>query len=518
MNLSLLPTDSGCYLFKDKHDRIIYVGKAKVLKKRVSSYFQKRNHDAKTRALVEHIVDLDFIVTANELEALLLENHLIKKHQPKYNIALKDSGGYSYLCLSDELWPRLLVRQDRDLAGKYFGPFTSTRMRDHLYQALQRIFKLRTCHVLPKRACLRYHMDLCDAPCVEKITATDYQKQVNAAEEVLCGRSDALIADLETEMKSHAVEMAFEKALSLRHQIEALRRLQEKQHVQRDKTYDEDVIHYKQEGMMLYIMLFHVKKGMLDEKKSFCFDAMDDAFESFLAQYYQHHSVPKDIILAQPLSKSLHAFLEMKRKAKVCITVPQRGEKKHLLALVQKNIEHHFFGSLKKLEDLQDKLGLAVLPCVIECFDISHFQGHATVASMVQFRDGRADKKQYRRYKIRHVEGIDDFRSMAEVVSRRYGRLLDEKKAMPDLIVIDGGAGQLSFAQASLLELGLDLPIVSLAKRHEEIYMPETEETLRLHHQAPALHLMQQIRDEAHRFAIQYHRQLRKRTTGFHDS
>jgi len=515
IDLSGLPTQSGCYLFKDHDACIIYIGKAKVLKKRVASYFQKRDHDAKTKALVRRIASVDFIVTDSELEALLLENNLIKKHQPKYNIALKDSGGYSYLCLTDEAWPRLLVVQDRTVAGTYFGPFTSGAVRDDVMQIVLRIFKLRTCHVLPTRACLRYHMDLCDAPCVQKISTDDYQQQVNAVEHVLLGRTRELIQNLKQQMQLYSAQMDFEKALKLRNQIQSLHRLQEKQHVQRNKTYNEDIIDYQQKGHTVYVMLFHIDQGMLEGKQAFEFDAMEGVFESFLAQYYQQHDVPREIILSKPMNDELHHFLELKRKGKVRVTVPQRGEKKHLLALVQKNIEWRFFGAQQKLADLQQRLDLPVCPNVIECFDISHFQGDATVASMVQFRDGVADKRNYRRYQIRRVKGINDFRSIAEVVSRRYARLIDEKQGMPNLIVIDGGAGQLSFALQSLLELGLHIPIISLAKKHEEIYMPELAEPIRLNKKTPALRLMQQIRDEAHRFAITYHRILRKKKAGF---
>ncbi|RXE55265.1 excinuclease ABC subunit C [Methanoculleus taiwanensis] len=506
-----IPEDPGCYLFSDSEGAVIYVGKAKNLKKRVSSYFQKRDLDAKTRRMVETAVSVDFIVTDTEVEALLLENTLIKKHRPKFNIDLKDSKGYAYIRVTDEPFPRIHISRTMTGTGSFYGPFVSARERDEVLRLLKTTFRLRSCRQLPKRACLRSHIGSCSAPCIGKITEEEYGERVRRAEAVLKGDIVGLIQHLRVEMAERAAGDEFEKALELRDQIAALERLTERQNVQRQKTYDEDVINYIVSEGTVYLMLFNVHTGMLAEKHEFVFEYAEGFLEEFLARYYAEREPPKELILPEPVDESIAGYLTHLRGNRVRTTVPQRGEKKKLLDLVRKNIEIGFFGDRIKLEALRELLNLSKIPTVIECFDISHLAGTAMVGSMVQFRDGRPDKRNYRRFRIRSVKGIDDFAAMAEVVRRRYARQKDEGRELPDLIVIDGGKGQLSAATAELGNLGLVIPIIGIAKREEEIYVPGESDPLPLNRREKASLFIQEIRDEAHRFALAYHKTLRKK-------
>ena len=592
IDLSSVPTSPGCYLYKNEEGTIIYVGKAKNLKRRVSSYFQKRDHDPKTKALVRNIRSAEFIVTANEVEALILENTLIKKHSPKYNIDLKDSKSYAFIHISDDEFPRIGILRKATTKGKLYGPFVSAKERDYLLTLLKKTFRLRSCRNLPKRACLRAHMGTCSAPCIGKISAAEYRENVSRAESVLKGNADELVARLTDEMKKCAAERDFERAIEYREQITSLSHLSAHQNMKRQITYDQDVIGYLIRSNRVYIIVFNVIHGTLVGKEEFTFAYEQNFLEEFLVRYYSEHQVPGEIILPassdvleeeqytapetdddgktetiadgkqtetdvcgkqtetapddsrtdcvrgnlsivsersgdrvsvvcenEPdlsavrdedlISRSLIEFLSQRRGRTVRLTVPKRGDKKDLLILAEKNIEAAFFGQMAKVEELGRKLMLDKPPSVIECFDISHLSGTHTVASMVQFRDGKADKSNYRRFRIKTVDGINDFESIAEVVERRYSRLLEEEKDLPDLILIDGGKGQLSYACDVLRELGVRTPVISLAEREEEIFVPGLSDPLPIRKSDKASMYLQEIRDEAHRFAITYNRLLR---------
>ena len=508
-SITHLPKKPGCYLFHNKQSNILYIGKAKNLLKRVKTYQKSSGLDPKTRQLVKHIHRVDFIVTDNEIEAFLLENTLIKKHQPKYNINLKDSKSYSYIRITDEPFPRAVIARRKTGKGQYFGPFVSAADRDYILQFLKKTFHLRTCRKMPKKPCLRYHIHLCDAPCIGKIAEEEYNNQIETVKQILKGNIKQATQQITQDMKQYSIKQQFEQALRKRNQLTALEHLKERQNMQRQKRYNEDIINYKIVDENVYLMLFNVYKGTLSNKNDFVFSYHDNFLEEFITQYYSDHPIPKELIIPEPLDESLKDFLTHKKESKVRITVPQRGEKKQLLRLVKKNIDITFFANTKKIAALQQRLRLHEKPVVIECFDISHLSGTSTVGSMVQFRNGRPDKSNYRRFRIRTVEGIDDFKAIGEVVRRRYTRLLKENRSFPNLIIIDGGRGQLNSALSILEDIGVTTPVISIAKRIEELYIPGRIRPLLLKKDDIALQYIQQIRDEAHRFAIKYNRLLR---------
>ena len=505
-----LPTNPGCYIFRNSNKKVIYIGKAKNIKKRVTSYFTKTHSDSKTQVLVENIVHIDFISTNTEVEALLLENTLIKQYKPKYNIDLKDSKRYAYLEITKEEFPRLLLTRTKS-NGELFGPFTSGYDRKYVRELLIKTFKIRTCKKLPKKACLKFHINLCDAPCINNISKVEYDSQINKVRMVLKGKTSELINQLKHDMKIHSKNQNFEKGIEIRNQISALEYLKEKQSVQRIKKYNEDIIDYIIKDQKVYLMLFKIYKGTLVNKEEFVFDYYENFFDSFITQYYDDHKIPKELILRNKLDPVIHNYLEQKRKTKVKITIPKIGEKNTLLKLVKKNIELTFFGDIKKVEELKKSLDLKFMPSVIECFDISHLGGKQTTGSMVQFRNGQPDKSNYRRFKIKSYIGNDEFAGISEVVVRRYKRLKEENKQFPDLIIIDGGKGQLSAAIKSLKKLEISIPIISVAKREEEIFAPGLSYPLILKPKNKGLLFIRQIRDEAHRFAIKYNKLLRKK-------
>lgn len=516
MNLPTnLPENPGCYLFLDKSKKIIYIGKAKNLKKRVTSYFTKKDHDSKTQALVEHINEIDFIATNTEVEALLLENNLIKKNKPKYNIHLKDSKSFAFIELTNEEFPRLLIARTEIVKksktdSKLFGPFISGDSRNQILEIINKTFQLRTCKNLPKRKCIRYDIGICSAPCINKIGKIEYNEDVKKAELILKGKISEVKSQLKESMKKHSQKQNFEKALLIRNQISSLEYLKEKQNVERQKKYNEDIINYIIKNEKVYLILFNIYKGTLENKQIFEFDYRDNFLEEFIIQYYPEKSIPKKIILPKRLDPSIQEYLSQLKKSKVELIIPEKGELKELLELVKKNIEIQFFGDLEKIEELKKQINLQSLPEVIECFDISHLGGTEVVASMVQFRNGKADKSNYRKFKIKAPDKNDDFAAMAEVVKRRYERLKKENKSFPDLIVVDGGLGQLNSSISVLEEINIKIPIISLAKKFEEIYIPGKQIPLRLNEKNKARLLLQQIRDEAHRFAIKYQRERRK--------
>ena len=506
-----VPSSPGCYLFRDSQGTLLYIGKAKDLKKRVSSYFRRESADPRIRAMVDRIDSVDFLLTDNEVEALVLENNLIKRHQPRYNIDLRDAKTYAYIMLTKEEFPRILMARRPSEDGSYFGPFVSARERDHVLRAVKRAFGLRTCRRLPKRACLRHHMGSCSAPCVGGISREEYARRVRRVESILKGGSAELLSELKDEMAGRAKEQDFEGAMVVRDQIAAVEHLATRQKVERQRDHDEDIVNYLETGEKVYLMLFSVERGTLSEKEEFIFGASPEFFEEFLVQYYSDHPPPKELILPNPVSLAVIDFLALQRGNRVLVTVPVRGEKKQLLDLVRKNLEQTFFGEKLRLEALGEALHLPAPPSAIECFDISHLSGTSTVGSMVRFVDGRPEKKGYRRFRIRTVGGVDDTAAISEVVRRRYSRLVREGQRLPDLVIIDGGKGQLAAAKAAMSEVKVKVPLISIAKREEEVFAPGFSHPLPLDKKSPASLLIREIRDEAHRFAVAYHRLLRRK-------
>lgn len=511
IDLGPFPDSPGCYLFRDSVNSVIYVGKAKNLQKRVKSYFKKRNLDPKTEVLIKAIEGADFIATDSEVEALILENTLIKRHQPKYNIDLKDSKQYAYIEITEGPFPRILIKRGTRGDGKYFGPFVSALDRNYILTALNRSFKLRTCKRLPKRACLRYHIGICGAPCIGMVEEREYNGNIERVAMILNGKIEELKVKLEQDMEGHSQNQRYEQALSIRDQLYAIQSLKERQKMERQRSCDEDVLNYVIKDGKVYLLLFNVYKGTLSNKQEFVFDLGEDFFEEFLIQFYSENPVPAEIIMPAPIDAPLKEFFKRARKNKVKIIVPKLGEKKQLLELVKKNIELIFFGDMGKLSDLKQALRLNEIPAVIECFDISHLSGTSTGGSMVQFRYGTPDKGNYRRFRIRSVDGIDDVRAIAEVVRRRYTRLKNEASEFPNLVVIDGGLGQLNAALRELEALEVRLPVIAIAKQNEEIYLPGLKRPIRLDKKRKSLKVLQEIRDEAHRFALSYNRLLRKK-------
>jgi len=510
-DISSVPHVPGCYLYKDTEGTIIYVGKAKDLKRRVSSYFQKKDHDPKTRRLVSAIASFEYIVTRTDEEAYLLENTLIKKYQPKFNINLRDAKTYAYIELTDEDFPRIGIARSKKGSGKFFGPFVSGKERDYVLAVVKKTFRLRSCQMMPKRACLRYHIGYCTGPCIGRVTKEEYATQCRYATDVLKGNTRDLLVELKEEMDRHSAKLEFEDALRIRDIITAVESLSNRQYVARNTEHNEDVVAYRVVDESVYLMVFHVHKGTLSGREEFIFEYSDGFLDEFLPRYYAESAIPNEIILDQEVDESLVTYLGQLASRKIQIINPKAGAKRKLLDLAVQNIETVHFGKEIKVRELQKALHLKTPPQVIECFDISHLAGTDTVASMVQFRHGVPDKKNYRHYRIQTVEGIDDFASMHEVVTRRYRRLIEEEKDFPDLILIDGGKGQLSSAKRALDALGVDVPVIALAERNEEVYVSGVPFPLLFDKTTKANLYLQEIRDEAHRFAITYNRLLRSK-------
>jgi len=513
IDLSSLPDDPGCYLFKDATGSIIYIGKAKNLKKRIRSYFQTRDHDTKTTLLIAHIDDIDLIVTNTEVEALILENNLIKKHQPQYNIDLKDAKSYAFIQLSDEEFPRISIARYRGgkKNGTLFGPFVSAGERDRIFYLIKKTFRLRSCRRMKKRPCLRYHIGNCSGPCQGAISYQEYQYQVKKAEMLLKGKNTELVSELRTDMEISSQNLDFERAMQIRDQITAIQHLTNRQNIQRQNEALEHVINFIVRDGIVYLLLFTVEKGTLASKEEYVFKETPEFFDEFFVQYYGENTPPKEIIIpVMPQDTSMDAYLSHQRGTKVLLTVPKQGIKLQLLRLVIKNIEASLLVKYLRLTELKEVLDLNDIPRVIECFDVSHLSGTGMVGSMVRFTNGKPDKTHYRRFRLRETNGIDDVAGIAELVRRRYTRLKNEDADYPDLIIVDGGKGQLSAAERELTHLELTIPLVSIAKREEEIYKPGRNLPLSVPALAPASLLVQEIRDEAHRFAISYQRQTRK--------
>lgn len=529
--LAVLPDKPGVYLMHDAHGKVIYVGKAVVLKNRVRSYFRNlASHTPKVRAMVEKIAEFETIVTSSEVEALILECNLIKKYRPRYNIMLKDDKTYPFLKVTvNEDFPRIYVtrRQQRD-GAKYYGPYADVGAMHDTVKLLRSMFPLRTCRKMnPDRPCLNYHIKRCLAPCAGYVSREEYGNMIKSVCMVLDGRTTELERDLKRRMQEAADNYAFEEAARLRDQLQAVTRLNEQQKAVTGSGGDMDVIGFAKDTTGICLQIFFVRKGKLIGRDNFFLpdggEAEEEVMSAFVKQYYNEATfVPKEIVVPylpdEGEKQLIEIWLADKAGRKTELIMPQRGVKRELLALANDNAkklleERLRKGSLSLKDDLAaaEELQLALaLPNPLErmdCFDISHTQGSETVASMVVFRNGSISKKDYRKYKIVSAEGKpDDFKSMQEVVYRRYKDYED----LPSLVVIDGGKGQLSSALEVIRGLGLhDLPVVGLAKREEEIFIPGQSESILLDRDSASLHLIQRIRDEAHRFAITFHRKLR---------
>ncbi|MGV8142105.1 MAG: excinuclease ABC subunit UvrC [Candidatus Pacearchaeota archaeon] len=495
--IQALPLSPGCYLFKDEKGKIIYVGKAKQLRKRVSSYFAKKHEDVKTQMLVAEIKELDFISTTTEVEALILENNLIKLHYPQFNIDLKDAQRYAYIRLvTDSPLPYIEVERSRHESGEYYGPFVSGFMRKLIVETINRTFKVLTRKPSPRT--------------LKLVDREAYLKRVAQARKILRGEVNELIAELKKERESASKSTFYEYALSVNNRIDALESLKEKQYMELTRSFDAHIINYVNSGGTVYLLVFSIRKGILEGKQEFVLPYREDFLSEFILQYYDSAPIPHEVIVPHEVDEALAEYLSAKKKRKVEVIIPSQGDKKQLLELVLKNVHDTFFFGKGRLVALKEALGLPKLPTVMECFDISHMSGTNTVASMVSFKDGVPDKENYRKYKIRTINpNSDDYIAMKEVIERRYFKLKKEQLRFPDLIVIDGGKGQLSTAVAVLKNLNIKIPIISLAKQFEEVYLPAKSEPIRLPKDHKGLQLLQAIRDEAHRFAITYQQLLR---------
>ena len=539
--IKLVPEQPGCYLYYDKDGEIIYVGKAKNLKRRVYSYFHKQHESAKTTVLVSQIEKLEYIITDSEAESLILESHLIKQHKPKYNILLKDDKKYPYFLITDEDFPRIQVVRKKNLnpdKGRFYGPYTDVGAMYATLDFLKKIFPLKQCKT-PKfsnRPCLYYHIGKCLAPCQGKVSPEEYQKLIKQVELFLSGKQSELLKQIQAQMQKYAEAEQFEKAAKMRDSYLDLQKTLERQKVVYENTkLNEDIISVLYEDGILAIVIMMIREGRLIDKKDFSYFVeninKDEYFETFFRDYYTNLKLefPDKIVskdLASIGEKELYEdWLKILSGKNIKINYASRGKYNELYELALKNATNLLENSkLKKMAEIRDdfnevgsylaeKLKLQNFPNRIECYDISHIQGTNTVASMVVFQNGLPKKTAYRKFKVKSTEGKpDDFMSMKEVLTRRLNKLGQTKWEKPDLIIIDGGKGQLSSVMQIVSEFGItDIDFVSLAKREEEVFLPNQSKSILLPRESNALYLFQRIRDEAHRFAITYHRKLRSK-------
>ncbi|HKQ06104.1 MAG TPA: excinuclease ABC subunit UvrC [Blastocatellia bacterium] len=533
--LASLPVQPGCYIYRDEAGKILYVGKAKNLRNRVRQYFQSsRSHDAKTNELVSRIADLELFLTDSEIEALALESNLIKKHRPPFNILLKDDKQYPHIKITNETAPRAVIARKIVKDGsRYYGPYLPPSLAWQTLDLINRHFQLRTCTMeitgKADRPCLEYHIKRCLGPCVKELCTLDhYNEAVRDVEMLLAGKT----ADLETMLKERMLkasdELRFEAAARYRDQLKTIAKLGEQQKMMLVSGEDVDIFGYYREGWQLALALFTMREGKVVGKREFYWEDISDPFDpgafigQALKQYYTAGDyAPGEVYVPVEFEdrELLEEYLTTQRGRRVHISAPQRGVKRDLIDLVEKNARLNFDQRFRVqrpdmtrvLQELQEALELPELPERIESFDISNIQGDENVASMVVCEHGAMKKSDYRKFKVRSVEGrADDFQSMYEVVGRRYSRLLREDRPLPSLVLIDGGKGQLAAAARALHELGLEaLPTASIAKREELLFVKGRAEPVRIDHHSPVLHLIQMIRDETHRFAVTYHRKRR---------
>lgn len=551
--LTKLPTKPGVYLHKNKYDDIIYVGKAINLRNRVRSYFHKNVDSVKTQRLRREIADIDIITVETELEALLLENTLIKKHKPKYNVRLKDDKRYPYIKVHwKDDFPKVTItrRMERD-GSRYFGPYTSVWAVHQTMDMLRKIFPYLTCDRIitgkDERACLYFDIKLCNGPCIGEVNRQQYRHMIQNLMDFLGGKSEAITKQVEAKMNSAAEQLDFEKAAEYRDQLKAITKIVSKQKVISAANADQDVIAFAREQGDACVQIFFIRYGKLIGREYFMLDNTEgetdeEVLENFLTQFYDEAAhIPKEVLLPSEVSEALviEEWLRQKRSSKVTIQVPQRGQKKELVKMAATNAEDTLNTMRQQwandrtkhvtaMSELQEALKLPAPPSRIECYDISHTQGAQTVASMVVFVQGAPRKSDYRRFNIKTVTN-DDYGAMKEVLTRRFSRYKDEisgelhdptqigKKKdtawalLPDLLIVDGGKGQLAMAVEILKEFGLEdeVPLAGLAKREEELFVPGQTRPIFLDRRSESLYLVQRVRDEAHRFANTGHRKRR---------
>ena len=545
-----VPTKPGVYFFKNEGGEIIYIGKAKHLRNRVKSYFQNSKHQsAKNISMIKRIADIEWIVVGSEVEALLTEANLIKKHQPHYNINLRDDKSFPYIRITKEPYPRVFITREiiRD-GSKYFGPYTDVRHLRRSLKAVHSIFPVRSCdYLINKKSindkkvslCLDYHIKKCQGPCEGMVDEIDYNKMIKQVIQFLQGRTKETELYIKNQMDNASSIMRFEDAGIYRDQLHAIKKFKEQQRKVAADFEDRDVFSLAKDEDYGIAVIVRIRNGRITSREKISLRNIDESdevmMETILTRFYlESDFIPKEISLpATPKNKDqLTNWLKQKRGGAIKLQIPQKGERAKEVRLAFQNAKlllgEWLINRKKRMElvpkmisQLQDDLHMKVPPRKIEAFDISHLGGTNTVASMVSFIDGKPRKSLYRKFKVKTVDGIDDFASMREIVYRRYKRVKKESKSFPDLILIDGGKGQLSMAVSALRELGLDyLPIVGLAKRLEEVFIPGSSDAQSIHKQSPGLILLRRIRDEAHRFAITFQKQQRTKTISksiFHD-
>lgn len=525
--LAVLPEKPGCYLMKNKSGEIIYVGKAKVLKNRVRSYFTG-SHDGKTQLLVSEIVDFEYIVVSSAIEALVLECNLIKQHNPRYNVMLRDDKTYPYIKITNEKQPRLeITRKVIKDKARYFGPYPNAGAASEVKKLLDRLYPLRKCRTIPKQVCLYYHMGQCLAPCIQDVAEEENQRLVEEISKFLDGGHEEMKQQLTGKMHEAAENMEFERAKEFRDQIISIDAVMEKQKVTMMDTVDRDIIGYAVEKGWMCVQVFYMRQGKMIERDTTSFPYYGDEaedFMSYVSQFYydKQNALPKEILLPESSDPDLLAeWLGIK------VHAPKRSKKRELVEMASENariaLQEKFAlmskddaRTIQAVHNLGHILGIGT-PNRIEAFDNSNIQGTEPVSAMVVFTDGRPDKREYRKFKIKTVEGPDDYGSMREVIRRRYSRLLKEDGHMPDLIVIDGGKGQISAAMDVLEnELGLYIPVCGLAKdeKHKtaQLMFGDPPEPVELKRDSYEFYLLQRVQDEVHRFAITFHRQSRSKT------
>ena len=514
-----LPVSPGVYIMKDGENKVIYIGKANSLRGRVSQYFREQE-SPKNRLLMKNFWDLDYITTGNEIEALVLESNLIKEHRPRYNVKLRDDKNYPFIRITNDIFPRICISRRRFRDGaQYFGPYPGSKSVRAMIKMASGLGIRRCKKKLPCPPCLNYHIKQCAAPCLGNITKEEYHEIINNVTTFLKGKHDQLIQSLNAEMDRLSQIQDYEKAARIRDQINALLELSEKQRVNLPGRKEQDIIAYAVKGSSGSVQVFHVDEGILKGRETFSLDTGGsedkEILASFVKQYYQDAKPPEEIIIpVEIIDESISLWLSGKGSK---VKTPKNKVEKGLLDLAMENagmllkqeILSQSPGANEALSILKDALSLPILPSLIEAFDISNISGTNATGSLVSFENGVPDKKNYRRFKIKTVEGADDYAMIGEVVGRAYSRRIEEGKRMPDLILIDGGKGQLNAAHDAISRLGLKLNIAAIAKEFEYIFIPDMESPVILPRDSPGLKLLQRIRDEAHRFALAYHRKLR---------
>ena len=536
-SIKYIPSKPGVYFFKNKNDKIIYIGKAKILKNRVRSYFNRSNKDIKSKVMISKACSLDYLIVNDEVEAIITEANMIKEYRPHYNVFLKDDKTFPYIMITKEPYPKVEIVRKKNLhkdGNTYFGPYTDVNYLREVVKVLHRIFPIRTCsyYIDEKliedkkiKVCLDYHIKKCQGPCEGLVNQQEYTNMIALVIDFLKGKSQYIKQEVSKLMEKASIDLKFEEAAKYRDQLNVLETFNTRQKQLVHCFIDQDIIHVSLKDIYGIGFVMRIRNGLLVGREKFDIKVVDDSLEKllngFLIQYYNStFDIPKEIIVDIPIDDKeiIEKWLSSKKGSKLKLIYPRIGEKRKILDLCKKNSEMILKDMLIKkikrkefvpkiLSELQDILSMPVIPKRIEAFDNSNLQGTNAVSGMVCFVDGKPLKKEYRKFNIRTVDGIDDFKSMREVVYRRYSRQLKENNILPDLILIDGGKGQLSAAKSSLDKLGLGyITIIGLAKKIEEVFIPESMEPQNISKTSPALYLIRKIRDEVHRFAINYHR------------